>query len=54
VTPFIAVLIGGFLLMLIHIDMTLFGPMVFVPALPIVLAALFVTQLAQRPQERRK
>lgn len=38
-TPFFAVLIG---------------PLVFVPTVLIVLAALFLVPLAQRPQERRK
>jgi hypothetical protein len=54
VTPFLAVLLGGFLSVLISIDMMLIGPMVFVPALLFALAALFVAQLARRPQERRK
>ena len=31
--PFIAVLIAGFIAMLIQIDLTLLGPMVVVPAL---------------------
>jgi len=39
VTPFIAVLIGGFIYVLIHINVTLLSPMVFVPALLFALAA---------------
>jgi hypothetical protein len=54
VTPFLAVLLGGFLFMLVSIDLMLLGPMVFVATLLIVLAALFVVRLARRPQERRK
>jgi hypothetical protein len=54
VTPFIAVLIGGFILMLIHINLTLLSPLVFVPTLLLVLATPPVVQLARRPQERRK
>jgi hypothetical protein len=54
VTPFIVVLLGGFIAMLIHINLTLLSPLVFVPTLLIVLAALFVVPLAQRPHERRK
>jgi hypothetical protein len=54
VTPFIAVLIAGFIAMLIHINLTLLTPLVFVPTLLVAFAALFVVPLAQRPPERRK
>jgi hypothetical protein len=54
VTPFLAVLLGGFLFVLVSIDMMLFGPTVFVPALLFALAVLFVVPLARRPPKRRK
>ena len=53
-TPFIAVLIAGFIAMLIQINLTLLGPLVVVPALLVVLAALVVVRVARRPHERRK
>jgi hypothetical protein len=54
VTPFVAVLIGGFLFVLVYLDLMLFGPRVFDPALLVALAVLSVVPLSRRPREQRK